>query len=117
MSYGRIHCQVLEMPATNRLASSRHAAQGEWPRDLLPWADPYIALLMQRLEDRYEHDDAAFDDAASNMSTGEFSGEGSWDSEDLELRQMSDPIEPYPPIYGGFPLLNDAGFEPEDDVM
>ena len=121
MSFGHIHCQVLEMPretsAANRLASHGPVREDSWPRDLLPWADPYIALLMQRLEDRYEQEDAAFEDSAPDLFNKEYLGEESWDGEDIELERLSDPIEPYPPIYGGFPLLNDASFELEDDVI
>jgi len=68
MTYGRVLCQVVETPAYGAVArnysgqdytrSDYHdewmpAAQ-DWPRDLLPWADPYIAVLMLRLERRYD---------------------------------------------------------------
>lgn len=37
-------CDVVEMPTVDPLA----AGAGEGPRDLLPWADPYIAALLTK---------------------------------------------------------------------
>ena len=44
-----IRCQVLEVPD---LDDTTPRDEGTWPRDLLPWADPYIARLLckHRLE-------------------------------------------------------------------
>lgn len=127
MSYGRIHCQVLEMPSempnAGRLTSAGASREGAWQRDLLPWADPYIALLMQRLEDRYEQEEAAlgdtmFDDdkvlkrgRVSNPTSDNLAGEDGWISDEFEPERMSEQIEFFPAIYGGFPLLNDVNVE------
>jgi hypothetical protein len=43
-----IHCTVIEVPAmTNPKPFERHSADGF--RDLVPWADPYIAALVEKL--------------------------------------------------------------------
>lgn len=112
MTIARIHCQVLEVPARNEWRQ-----RGERPRDLLPWADPYIAKLIHRLEDRYEaedfldedlsdpfvpDDEAAADDSPWQPAPGE-------DWEDAFIpRSLDTPRRhQFPPIYGGFPLLDD----------
>ena len=40
-----IHCTVVEVPAMSDFLGS-HAGG---PEDLVPWADPYIAALMEKL--------------------------------------------------------------------
>ena len=42
----RVHCIVLELPAPTASRLSANRLQ----RELLPWADPYIASLVQRLK-------------------------------------------------------------------
>jgi hypothetical protein len=90
------------------------AADGEdfFPaRELLPWADPYIASLMGRLEgeNNAEQEDELAD------PTWDFDYEP-LDEEDEEA--LGDELTPgddwhldrepaYPPVYGGWPLLND----------
>jgi hypothetical protein len=90
------------------------AAEGEdfFPaRELLPWADPYIASLMGRLEGQNDAEQA--DELAD--PTWDFDYEP-LDEEDEEA--LSDDLTPeddwhldgepaYPPTYGGWPLLND----------
>src|SRR5687767_9785706 len=49
MSSRRVHCQVLEVGENDHLEP--HYADG--PRDLLPWADPYISALLERVERQY----------------------------------------------------------------
>lgn len=43
----RIHCTVVAVPATTEFGISR----GALARDVLPWADPYVAQLIRRLQD------------------------------------------------------------------
>jgi len=102
----RIRCHVLEVPAQDHWLSRR----GCGPRELLPWADPYIAGLMRRLDDQFAAGDATSDPfaAADAFSTApEF--EDGWQEDAF----MPRPLEPlrvhsYPPVYGGgFPLLED----------
>jgi hypothetical protein len=52
-----------------------------WPGDLLPWGDPYIALLLIRLEQRFDQTPPGCQDFAAG-----------------EMQ----------PVYGGFPLLDDG---------
>ena len=103
----RIRCQVLEVPAQEDWMPRR----GDWPRDLLPWADPYIATLLGRLEDRYgaaEGDDELADPRPANDD--EWSAQAyddGWEDDAFMPRQL----EPtrfhwFPPVYGGFPLLD-----------
>ena len=42
----RIRCHVIEVPTQDDWLARR----GGGPRELLPWADPYIAALMNKLE-------------------------------------------------------------------
>ena len=42
----RVHCIVLEIPATRTAGMSATRLQ----RELLPWADPYIAGLVERVK-------------------------------------------------------------------
>jgi hypothetical protein len=115
VTIARIHCQVLEIPSgydwrprTNR------------PRDLLPWADPYIASLMSRLEDRYNVSEPAEDDLSDPFAPDD----DSWlppAGDDWEDAFVPRPLDApryrwHPPVYGGFPLLDDLP-EREDGVM
>jgi hypothetical protein len=105
VTIARLHCQVLEVPERD-----------DWnprsvrSRDLLPWADPYIATLIHRLEDRYNVDDAAESDCdpyAADAAAWQLAGDG-WEdafiprSLDIPRRRWQSPV------YGGFPLLDDA---------
>lgn len=89
----RIHCQVIEMPETPDDWSDGETAERAWPRDLLPWADPYIALLMLKLERGYEMEECDADLLAHELEWSPPYLEDCLEEEE-ELR-----------IYGGFPLL------------
>jgi hypothetical protein len=43
----RIRCTVVAVPAS----AERFASRGTLGRDLLPWADPYVAGLIRKLQD------------------------------------------------------------------
>jgi hypothetical protein len=84
-------------------------------RDLLPWADPYIAQLVRRLEDRYDNaeddrsDPFAADDAPWNhdASDDEWPDDG-WRDDAFMPRPHGAPrMNWLPPVYGQFPLLDD----------
>ena len=110
MTATRIRCHVLETPAQEDWLPRR----GDWPRDLLPWADPYIAGLLCRLEDRYaaekEDDETLVDPRTTDdESWSAHAYDDGWEDDAFMPRQL----EPtrfrwLPPIYGGFPLLDDA---------
>ena len=113
MPAARIRCHVLEVDRDDDWLPRRNS-----PRDLLPWADPYIASLVHRLEQRYDSDEAAEDlcdpfaaDDAPFCPAG--FDDGWWDD-----AFMPRPLEAvaanrwHPPVYGGFPLLDDC--EPTD---
>jgi hypothetical protein len=113
MSATRICCHVLEVPDQDDWLSRR----GSGPRELLPWADPYIAGLMRRLESRFSPADdldlcdpfAGYDEPAS---TSVF--DDGWQDDAFMPRPLEAPrFHSYPPVYGGFPLLED-GCEPCD---
>jgi hypothetical protein len=105
-----IRCQVLEMPKSSEAVLDR----GDWPRDLLPWADPYIARLICRLEERYEA--ATLDDGGRYGPVAEDDElyldayRAEWE-DDAFLPRALEPTRDrwFPPVYGGFPLLNDTG--------
>ena len=111
--FGRVHCQVVETPTQGY----RAASGGEWPRDLLPWADPYIALLMTRLADRYEVDEASFErPLPAEAASWEVAYDDSWQDDAFMPWRNDAPRRPiYPPVFGGFPLLDDVtdGLEEE----
>ncbi len=101
-----IRCQVLEVPDLDDVTPRN---EGTWPRDLLPWADPYIASLMMKLHrqhgqhgptERLLDDDFTLDQFATEQWLGdEQTDDADWP--DLSAR------EEYPPFFGGFPLLDD----------
>jgi hypothetical protein len=110
-----VRCQVLEVPSE---FGARVA-----PRDLLPWADPYIAVLMQRLEQQYEIDWEsnplrAEDSDDMNHSTSQHE-ETSWTAAEVDGWQA--PAEAshgwYPPVYGGWPLLDDLEDGGDDSAL
>ena len=109
MTIARIHCQVLEMPAREDWRP-RTADRGQ-PRDLLPWADPYIAQLIRQLEDRFD-----VEDALADLSDPFAPDDEDWlplagdDWEDAFIpRSLDAPRRRWhPPVYGGFPLLEDT---------
>lgn len=89
----QFHVQVLETPADGDFFPAR---------ELLPWADPYIASLMGRLAG--EADDEGWDFRAKDDV--EFGSEELLNDELPEDWHL-DRESPFPPVYGGWPLLND----------
>lgn len=105
MTIARLHCHVLEVPPCDDWRP-----RAEQPRDLLPWADPYIARLIGRLENRYNvelEDDELSDPFAPDEAAWQPAAGDDWEdafvprSLDMPRRRW------HPPVYGGFPLLND----------
>jgi hypothetical protein len=47
VALNRIRCTVVAVPATEDCWTSR----GAMARDVLPWADPYVAQLIKNLQD------------------------------------------------------------------
>src|SRR5262249_42765553 len=102
----RIRCHVIEVPADEDWLSRRSHP----PRELLPWADPYIAGLMRRLENRggaVEEAHACDPFDADEMSATADFNDG-WQEDAFMPRPLEAPrIHSYPPVYGGFPLLDE----------
>src|SRR5262245_36437091 len=103
----RIRCHVIEVPSQDDWLARRGSGG---PRELLPWADPYIATLMRRLEGR----GGGFDGfAASDPFADEDEDSGAifddgWQEDAFMPRPLEAPrFHSYPPVYGGFPLLED----------
>jgi hypothetical protein len=100
----RIRCQVIEVPSQDDWLARR----GGGPRELLPWADPYIANLMRKLETR----GSAQDFETNNPFEEEEAPSGSlcddgWEEDAFMPRPLEAPrFHSYPPVYGGFPLLD-----------
>jgi len=104
----RIRCQVIEVPAQDDWLSRR----GGGPRELLPWADPYIAGLMRRLENRFESADGfgPSDPFADHEPTSLAIFDDGWQEDAFMPQPLEAPrFHSYPPVYGGFPLLEDEG--------
>ena len=49
-----IHCTVIEVPD---MSDTLHSPTREGFRDLMPWADPYIVALIEKLRNDAEDDD------------------------------------------------------------
>ena len=97
-----IRCQVLEIPAQPDWLPRR-----ERPRDLLPWADPYIAVLMDRLEDRFDAD-RAFTAVVDRDDPWSPPADYDWQDDAFRPDQPSSAkLNWDPPVYGGWPLLDD----------
>jgi hypothetical protein len=47
VAHNRIRCLVVAVP----VASEQFASRGVLARDVLPWADPYVAGLIKKLQD------------------------------------------------------------------
>jgi hypothetical protein len=45
VAFNRIRCQVVSV------GSDPHVSRGALARDVLPWADPYVAQLIKKLQD------------------------------------------------------------------
>ena len=69
MSERFVRCLVLDTPAGE---GSRPRGQ-DWPRDLLPWADPYIATLMDRLEQQYDWKGGEWIRRSNQQASAQFS--------------------------------------------
>jgi len=113
MRTGRIRCQVVEVP---KFTPSARMADG-CCRDLLPWADPYIAALMAQLEGQPGDAD---DSDSRNLRDGSdcySAADDAWSDEDNsvladELDETGSHLD-YPPVVGGWPLLDDDALEEE----
>jgi hypothetical protein len=100
----RIRCHVLETPTHDDWPR-----RGAGPRQLLPWADPYIAGLMRRLENRFADEDDALSDPYPHAEPVEDDGEcdDGWQEDAFMPRPLEAPrFHTYPPVIGGFPLLD-----------
>lgn len=109
MPSGRIHCQILEVPDLDELTPRN---EGSWPRDLLPWADPYIAALMLKLHKRRGETEGLLDDEFTlyQFAAEQWLGDDWRPDEGDEVQALDlSPRTDYPPIFGGFPLLDDLG--------
>ncbi len=103
----------------NQLQVLETAADGDRfqpARELLPWADPYIASLMGRLdgndadatddldeENAWDFDSEQLDEDDDGKPANDFTP----DEDDWHL----DGVHALPPVYGGWPLLNDLPVE------
>lgn len=106
----RIRCHVIETPANDHWPRR----SGTGPRELLPWADPYIAGLMRRLEGGFGEGEAqdacdpyvCLAPTASDERSDEWLDDG-WEEDAFMPRPYVAPrIHSYPPVIGGFPLLD-----------
>ena len=103
-----IRIQAVEVPSTFDQLSPQD--EGTWPRDLLPWADPYIATLMMQLGKRRGETEGLLDDELTlcRFASDPWHGR-EWEAAPLppqdRMSAFADP--PFPPLYGGFPLLED----------
>lgn len=113
MRLGRIHCQVVEVP---RFTPSSRLGEA-CCRDLLPWADPYIAALMAQLEGQQSDAENSETQHSKDGSDCYSAVEDTWLEDDDSV--LSDELDgsgshlDYPPVIGGWPLLNDDVAEEE----
>ncbi|HZL89494.1 MAG TPA: hypothetical protein VFB96_14110 [Pirellulaceae bacterium] len=107
MSAIRIRCQVVEVPAFDVLEPQE---DGTRPRDLLPWADPYITSLMMQLGRSRGETEGLLDDELTLCRWAADPWHGrEWNAalEPVGDRTAAFRDPPFPPLYGGFPLLDD----------
>jgi hypothetical protein len=117
----RIHCEVLEASAGDDWLPRRGGT-----RELLPWADPYIARLIRQLESRYNLDDEvdeldnpfAADDAVwLPDACDEWEEADAWDDAFLPPPVERPRYRDQLPVYGGFPLLDDISKDDDADSI
>src|SRR5690349_2308037 len=116
----RIRCHVLEVPTNDDWLARRGGETRGGSRELLPWADPYIAGLMRNLENRsvrhervtkrlsHLSDPFAVAQAADmDLPSDEWQDDG-WQEDAFMPRPLEAPrFHSHPPVYGEFPLLDD----------
>lgn len=122
MSSARIRCQVLEVDRDDDWSPQTWSAQRSSPRDLLPWADPYIASLIHRLEQRYDSDEAAEDLCDPFAADDAPFCPAGFDDDWRDDAFMPPPLgisrhRWHPPVYGGFPLLDDCEATDDADAL
>lgn len=114
MRWGRVRCQVVEVPQFapySRLDES-------CCRDLLPWADPYIAALVAQLDGQKEEADISASRTFSDGSPPYSMAEDGWLNDDASaisddgLDEHGSHLD-FPPVIGGWPLLSDDVSEEE----
>lgn len=118
MNSPRIRCQVLEVPAHGHLESS---ADQTAPRDLLPWADPYIAALLAKVEREYWQDEQDRRESGQSQFEEDEELDSALEAEAAEMYGRFFPAfededadeNPLPRVYGGWPLLDDLPREDE----
>jgi hypothetical protein len=100
------------MPKQFHVQAIETAVDGEsFPaRELLPWADPYIASLMGQLQNEAEEEAWDFEAKDDELEDEEF-----FDDE-LPADWHLDREPALPPVYGGWPLLNDLPTESRHEV-
>src|SRR5438046_828753 len=96
----RIRCHVIEVPTQDDWLARR----GGGPRELLPWADPYIATLMRKLDGRsvnpqeFDSTDPFAD--GEELAAGAVFDDG-WQEDAFMPRPLETPrFHSYPPVYG-----------------
>lgn len=101
----RIRTCVVKVPAGNDWRTRHESC----PRDLLPWADPYIAQLICRLEDRFDdHFDRCDPFAADHAPWNADAFDDGWREDAFMPRPLDAPrFQWLPSVYGGYPLLDD----------
>jgi hypothetical protein len=104
-----IHRGELVMPKQFHVQAIETAPDGQSfaARELLPWADPYIASLMGRLQNEAEQGDWDFE----TRDETDLEDEDFLDDELPEDWHL-DRAPVLPPVYGGWPLLNDLPAAP-----
>lgn len=96
-------------------------------KELLPWADPYIAALMGRLTSEYgdselsEQEDETWDFDSEQLDVEDEAAQDAsqyWLSDELAPEDSADDFHWHldrapavPPVYGGWPLLDDLRTE------
>ncbi|WP_254507342.1 hypothetical protein [Anatilimnocola floriformis] len=94
----QFHVQLIETPVDG----DNYTAN-----ELLPWADPYIAQLMGQLE----HEDETWDFEGKDDEA-----EDGFLNDELPEDWHLDREARFPPVYGGWPLLNDLTPEGRHEV-
>ena len=90
----KIFCTVVRIPAVEEGALSASDRFSTRPSDLLPWADPYIARLVHRLQDEVRSERRVESVVYSELDPPSPATESDWDWQDESRWTLYDDVSP-----------------------
>jgi hypothetical protein len=90
----KIFCTVVRIPDVNSRTLSSTDRFSTRPSDLLPWADPYIARLVHRLQDEVRVERRVESVVNSELDPPSPATESDWDWQDESRWTLYDDVSP-----------------------